>query len=304
MKKVVCIGSLNVDILLSVDEFCEDDGEQVIKKIDIFPGGQAGNIAAGLGKLGKNTYFFGNIGSDNYTRVLLDDFDNLNINYSFAKKTYNPNNFVYCLVNGSGERRLYTYNYADFTAEDFSEELYKDTEFIVFTSLIKEDVIEIYTEIAKKAKSRGIKIALDPGNIFARLEFEKLKPLLEFCDYFFPSLNEVKLLVGSMENISNITELVPNFIVTCGDQGVMFFKDNNENKIPNPKKVDKIDSTGAGDCFVAGFIAGLLDGKTEKQAINFAMHAALLSITKKGARSMPSAEEINKFLSEDIYKEI
>jgi hypothetical protein len=67
MKKVVSVGALNVDVLLFVDEFCKPDGEVPVNSTSVCSGGQAGNIAAGLGKLGKNVFFFGNIGNDSHT---------------------------------------------------------------------------------------------------------------------------------------------------------------------------------------------------------------------------------------------
>lgn len=295
MKKIICVGSLNVDMIIYVNEFCKDNDEVVIKEFNIFSGGQAGNIASGLGVLDKESYFFGNIGDDAHTSMLIKDFDDCNVNYSFAKRTKNPNNFVCCLVNKEGSRQLYAYNYVDLSFGDFSEELYRDTSFIIFTSLIKEDIIDLYVSLAKKAKEKGIKIALDPGSIFAKLGLEKLKPLLELCDYFFPNINEVNLLV---DNISKLTELVPNVIVKYGEKGTKYFKGKNIKEFTIKKIDNVVDTTGAGDCFVAAFIALLVDGKNEEEAINFANHAATLSVMKKGARSMPKIEEIEVFMNE------
>jgi len=296
MGKVISIGFVNVDTILYVEKFCENDEEHIIKDKKVFSGGQAGNIAAGLGKLGKQSFFFGNIGNDENTQMLLKDFNDSNVNYSYTKKTNKPNNSVYSLVDNQGNRRMYAYNYVDFSAQDFAEELYEDTDFIIFSSIIKENIIDLYTEIAKKAKQKAIKIALDPGSILSRIGFEKLKPLLELCDYIFPSLNEINLIIGEVANISKLSLIVPNIVITCGNEGVIFFKNNNESRFFNPKQVNRIDTTGAGDCFTAAFISSIIDGKSEEQAINFAMHAALLSITRKGARSMPSFNEIQAFM--------
>ena len=299
-NKIVCIGAVNVDTILYVKDFCGDDGEEVIKDKQVFSGGQAGNVAAGLGKLGKNAFFVGNIGDDENTSMLLKDFDDCNVDYSLAKKTCNPNNSVYSLVETGGERRMYTYNNVDLNLDDFPEEVYENTSFIVFTSLIKDGVIDLYVEIAKKAKKSGIKIALDPGNIFARLGFEKLKPLLELCDYIFPSLNEVDLMVGGIENVSRLREIVPNIIVTCGGKGVRFYSGNNEGHIPVFGKIQVVDTTGAGDCFAAAFISTLIDGGDVRAAIDFAIYAGRLSISKKGARSMPEREEVVKFMKDSL----
>lgn len=294
-KKVICIGSLNVDIILYIDKFCEDDDEQIINNLEISSGGQAGNIADGLGKLGKNVYFFGNIGEDSYTKMLKQDLDNSNVNYSLAKSTKNKNNSVYGIVDKRGQRRMYAYNNIDFSANDFNEELYDNTEFIIFTSIIKEDAIEIYSEIARKAKEKGIKIVLDPGTVFAELGFEKLKSLLQHCDYIFPSKREFEIILED-RNVDELLNLIPNIFVTCGKEGLVHYTQGSEPKKFPVVSMDKeiVDTIGAGDCFVAGFISSLMEEKSIEEAIKFASVAARISISKKGARSMPLREEIIK----------
>jgi ribokinase len=301
MKKVISIGALNVDTTIYVDRFCTNDHEEIVKEIATYPGGQAGNVAAGLGKLGHNAFYFGNIGSDIHTLMLMQDFDKLNVDYSYAKRTENPNNSVICIVDVEGSRRLYSYDYVDLTEDDFSTRFLDGADFIVFSSLIKEDAIQIYVDIAERAKPKGIKIALDPGSIFAQLGLVKLKPLLKLCDYIFPSIEEVKILTGGLDNIKPLTDIVDYVIVTCGAEGAKLFQKDSPEKhflAPEIKKSHIIDSTGAGDCFVAAFIGATLDNLPIDKAILFANHAAALSITKKGARGMPRKSDIEVFMNE------
>lgn len=300
MKKAVCVGAVNVDILMYVDNFCEDDSEEVVDNVYISSGGQAGNIAAGIGKLGGNSVFFGNIGSDSHTKMIKEDFDNCNVDYSNAIPT-SHNNTVYGIINSAGDRRLYAYNKADFSSEDFSDEMFEGVEIIVFASLVKKDAIDIYVDIAKRAKKKGIKIALDPGNIFAVLGMEELSSLIELSDYFFPSKHEVEVLVGSMDNISKLTDLAENVIVTCGKENTILFRKDEEEKVFDVKPLgDKkvVDTTGAGDCFAAAVVYSLLQDKSIEDSILFGTRAATLSVTKKGARGMPTLEEVEVFMDE------
>ncbi|MBD3303942.1 hypothetical protein GF343_02265 [Candidatus Woesearchaeota archaeon] len=299
MKKVVSVGVLNVDVLLYVNEFCKPDGENAVNDFSVCSGGQAGNIAAGLGKLGKKAFFFGNIGEDSHTAMLKKDFDACNVDYSFAKNIDKPNNSAYCLIDKTGERMLYVHNNTDFSACDFSDELLRDAEFIVFSSIIKDDVVDLYVDIARRAKEKGIKIAMDPGNILAKLGFEKLKPLLELCNIIFPSLGEAEMLVGSLDSINKLTDIVPHVLVTCGKDGIRYFQKEKEMQhfLAKPFKENRkiVDSAGAGDCFAAACVAGLMDNKNVEDSIVFALLASKLSLAKKGARAMPSVEEINEF---------
>lgn len=279
-----------------VDGFCENDGEQAVREISVCSGGQAGNVAAGVSKLGARSFFFGNIGDDVHTQMLLSDLDACGVNYSYAKRNSNPNNSVIVLVDPEGARRLYAYNRVDFCADDLPENLLEKASMIYFSSLVDDKIIDTYVSMAKRAKSHGLKVALDPGQIFACLGVEKLMPLLELCDYFFPSKNEAGLLGGG----PSLSETVPHVIVTCGANGVEYYGHGELEKFP-AVRVEPVDTTGAGDCFAAAFLYSVLSGSLEKDAIIFATHAAALSITMKGARSMPQRDEIEVFINEQDH---
>ena len=299
-KKIVCVGALNVDHILYVDSFAKIDGEEIIKEFLTFSGGQAGNIASGLGRLGKPAYFFGNIGDDFFTSLLEKDLDEDHVDYSFSKRTSNKNNTVISVVDKKGERQLYAYNNVELSTADFPDELLDNTYAIVFTSLIKDDIIDTYCEIAKLAKEKNVMVILDPGHIFAKKGFDELKPLLSYCDYIFPNENELELILGNKE-IDDLLEIVPNIIATRGEKGTRFFSAEKKSKdymLDQKDFGDVIDTTGAGDCFLAAFISAFMDYNDEEKAIKYALIASKISITRKGARTMPSKEEIEVIFNE------
>lgn len=303
MKRIVCIGSVNIDVFLELEDFCKEDDEQSIKRIYQYSGGSAANIASGLGRLGNRVSFFGNIGSDSNTQMLLDDFEKDNVDYEFCIRTKNPNNTEYILIDKTKKRQLYAYNNIQLNAKEFPDKLLEDASFIIFTSLVKDNAIKIYAEIAERAKERGIKIALDPGAIFSRFGFDNLRTLAVFCDYMFPTLNEVKLMADGIKNIDKILDVVPNVIVTDGSNDVQYFRKGKPPVVVEVKNLENygkemMDATGAGDCFVAAFISALLEGKSEEEALNFASLSATISVTKRGGRSMPTREEVERFVNE------
>lgn len=295
--KVVCIGSLNVDNSLYVEGFCKDDQEQPIAKLMIGSGGQAANVADGLARLGKQACFYGNIGNDAHTKMLLKDLDAAGVDYSLCRRTDNPNNVVYAIIDKYGRRQLYAYNYVDLALDEVPEGLFNDASFVVFTSLIMEGVVDFYVALAKQARRRGTAVVMDPGNILAKLGLERLNPLLALCDYILPSRSEVELLVGSIGDVEKLAALVPHVIVTRSEEGASYYAKGSHEHFPVKPLGDRrcVDTTGAGDCFTAAFVAALLDGRTVLEAIGFSLLASRLSITRRGARCMPSPEEIEVF---------
>lgn len=293
--KIVCVGSLNVDITLFVNEFSSADEERGINNILISSGGAAANIASGIGRLNKNVYFFGNIGTDSHTKMLLDDFKCDNVKSSISKITKNPNNSCYSIVNKESQRIMYAYNYVEFSEKDFPKEFYNQhLKYLIFTSLNKVEIISEYEKIAINAKKQSTKIVFSPGNIFVKFGFNKIKKMISLSKFLILSETEFKIL---NKDISELLKLCPQIIITYGKEGVEYHELNKTVKKFKAYKIKKpVDSTGAGDCFLAAFISHLTSSNDIEKSIDFAMKAAAISVTKKGARSMPSLEEVNKYL--------
>ena len=221
MKPVVCVGAVNIDVMLHSDRFCEPDEEVHVNNIEVCSGGQAGNIASALGKLGHKPYFLGHIGTDTYTQMLKKNFEETNVEHSFALTSETPNNTAYCIIDKKGDRQLYTYDNTKISSEQFPGQLYS-AEMIVFTSLAQEKAIEEYARIAKKAKERGVSIALVPSSLFTKKGFETLKPLLKYTDYFIASEREINELLANRE-FNELKTLVPHIAITHGKRGASLY---------------------------------------------------------------------------------
>ena len=85
-----------------------------------------------------------------------------------------------------------------------------------------------------------------------------------------------------------------DFLLKLGKHGAMYIPVNGQvlKQAAMPVK-DIIDTTGAGDCFTAAFGRAMADGKSIEESLLFAVKAAAICITKKGALpSMPYLDEI------------
>jgi ribokinase len=85
--------------------------------------------------------------------------------------------------------------------------------------------------------------------------------------------------------------------VTLGKRGVLALIDDEPLRIPG-RAVEAVDTTGAGDCFVGAVAAQLADGKTIRDALDYANTAASICVQRMGAApSMPTAEEVRAALT-------
>ena len=88
---------------------------------------------------------------------------------------------------------------------------------------------------------------------------------------------------------------VKNVLVTLGGDGV-YLDTENESPVHIPaKKVEVVDTTAAGDSFTAALAAMLLEGKTLKEAAEFANQVSAIVVTREGAQdSIPTLQEVLK----------
>ena len=87
---------------------------------------------------------------------------------------------------------------------------------------------------------------------------------------------------------------VEHVLVSLGGEGCLLVNASGETFYP-AEPVVCVDSTAAGDCFVAALTVALCERKSLDEAIAFAQKAAAVSVTRKGAQtSIPSREEVEQ----------
>jgi fructokinase len=163
---------------------------------------------------------------------------------------------------------------------------------------------EISYEVAKKLKKNTKFISLDPQGLLrrfskngdAKLISKTNLEILSFVDLFKSSFMELKSLTGELNlkmAINKVHDLgVKIVIVTLGSRGAVLSVDGTSYLIPACKSRGLIDPTGAGDCFIGGFLAEFLDKKDLLWCACVGSAAASLVIERAGASFFGEKEEI------------
>jgi fructokinase len=139
-----------------------------------------------------------------------------------------------------------------------------------------------------------------------------IRELIKQVDFLKLSTEEAEWLFETIDPgaISYRLNSVEGVIVTAGEDGCYYCISEQEGRVP-AFDVDVVDTTGAGDAFVAGFLHQLCQGgmkqlKTAEAIINMVVYASAvgaLTTTKPGAiASQPTAAEVMTFLSEKSNK--
>ena len=297
MKKILVIGSLNMD-LVTMSSRHPKLGETIIgKEFFEIPGGKGGNQAVAIAKLGGDVTMFGCVGEDSYGKKLILELEENNIDTKYIKKGKKSTGIATIVVDDNADNTIIVVPGANFelTNDDIDKniELIKNTDIVLLQLEIPLDVVEY---ILKKAKEYNKVMVLNPAPA-DKLSNEIIKNL----DYLVPNETELELLSGmKCSTEDEILEAgkkmmglgVKNLIVTMGKNGSLFIGEDRSFKI-GVHKVDAIDPTAAGDSFIGGVIRMLAENRGIKEAMEFGSKVGAITVTKEGAQSsLPTWDEV------------
>jgi ribokinase len=255
-------------------------------------GGKGANQAVMASLAGANVYMVGCIGNDLFGKSLQENFKNQSINSEYVKISDLPTGVAHIWVDSKGQNRILIVPGAN---HDFDEnhaaqaiKLIPDLAIVIGQCEVPQAVTAAAFTVAKE---RGALTILNPA------PFQDLSPdLLSVTDWLIPNEIEFEEFVGSAPTSQSLKQFRKGkeSIVTLGDQGAVLISSEGELTDISTNKVQAIDTTGAGDCFIGSFSYALGSGSTPQEAAQFACRIASISVTRKGAQSSyPSAAEIS-----------
>lgn len=290
---VIGFGALNVDKLYAVNRIAREGEESFILNMNESPGGSAGNTIVGLVRLGARTGFIGKVGKDHEGLLLLDNFRKEGVNTDGIVVGEGNSGTVSAFIDQKGERALYVHPSANdtLTFEEVDLKYAGQSEFLHLTSM-DEKPFRAQKKLVEELS--GVKVSLDPGEIYARKGFAGLKPILKHCFVAMPSESEVELLTGKTWKAGAkqlLEEGVTIVAVKLGKKGC-YVTDGDQSHLIPPFKANVVDTTGAGDAFCAGFLYGLIRKKDLYASGRLGNFVASKCISQMGARAgLPTARE-------------
>lgn len=298
---ITVIGSLNMDLVAKVLAMPRVGETLIGKDYKQIPGGKGANQADAIAKLRGQVKMIGIVGDDGFGSDLVESIKKDGVDVSYIKTTKEaPTGIAVIMVNDEGDNSIVVIPGANYklTPQDIADSLKAIEEAeIVVTQL--ETPIDTVKFALKKAKELGKYTILNPAPA-AKLDDE----LISYIDLLTPNETELEVLSGVKINTKSdilagakvlIDKGIKELIVTLGDKGALYINEF-ENNIYPAYKVNPIDTTAAGDSFTAGLAVALSEGKTIKEAIDFASKVGALTVTREGAQSsLPTREEVEKF---------
>ena len=269
MIDVLCLGQIVADVLVKGIKGLPERGKLLLlDNLSLHTGGSAVNTAIALSKLGIKSGVIGKVGRDTFGNFILKELKENNVDTKGIvrdKKALTSCSIV--LVSPEGERSFMQYlgANAQLSLKDVDLNLLKGTKILHIAGALLLFRFDGQPAglLLKKAKKMGLTTSLDIVWDARGRWMKRLKPCLPYLDIFLPNIEEAKMLTGKKEP-KEIASLLIDYGVkivglTLGKDG-SYLKDKDKEIFIPPFKARVLDSTGAGDSFAAGFLAGYLKG--------------------------------------------
>ncbi len=306
MKKICVVGSLNMDLVVTVDRFPQPGETITGREFATYPGGKGGNQAVALGRLGADVLMIGKLGNDLFGEQYLVNLKENSIVLDGVKVEEGVSSGIAVIeVDSTGENHIVIVPGANGKVDRAFIEgnwpLMEQRDIFLFQLEIPIDTVLYAMEKLKKA---GKTIILDPAP--ARILPDEI---FLNVDYITPNETEMETLTGiRIKDVDDLKEAghwlikkgVKNVIAKAGKKGAYLITSDDFVHVPG-FSVKAVDTTAAGDSFNAGFAFALAQGKEIIESIRFANAVGAISTTAKGAQSaMPSLKQVEAFIGQQM----
>lgn len=240
---------------------------------EYFPGGNPVNVAVYIKRMNGNSSYTGVVGTDDYGQFMIDAIKAKGVDTSHIKILEGKTALTHVELK-DGDRILGDYDEGVMADFKLTEE---DIEFLSSHDLVVSGIWGMIESDLYKIKEKKVPIAFDFAD---KYDHEITEKALPFVDYAFLSCDE-KSDEELHEFMKSIKAKGPSIVVvTRGEKGSIAY-DGNEFTEFGVIECEVVDSMGAGDSYIAGFLMGILEGKSIKDSM------------KKGAES--SSETIGYY---------
>ena len=324
-NKVVCIGEALIDRIRNKSNQGFTD----------FLGGAPANVACALRKLNVDSIFIGRLGSDDFGKKFISQFNELEVNLDFLQLDKDSSTRVVNVDRDQAGDRFFSgfeaKSHSYFADEALSkklienqlpdlEKLFQETKYLVTGTILLSSPISAETIffLLEKAKKFQVKIIIDlnwrevfwdysnfSSEISKTARVNLIKNFLNHAHILKLAKEEANLFFED-ENPSLISQLLsnrPDVIITNGKNPVAWYVNRFKGITETPISQKIVDTTGAGDAFLAGLISKFISSSYPsneleiEDCIKFASVCGLLTCLGEGAiEQQPSYEKVKKFL--------
>jgi ribokinase len=298
MGKIIVLGSINMDVVVLTPNHPLPGETLFGTDVQFIPGGKGANQAVAAGRLADEVVLVGKLGQDAFGTSLAEFLGGESLELRVGRDPDAPTGTALITVDDNAENSIIVISGSNMklSPDDIDSLPIARDDILVSVFEVPQETIKAAFE---KARDAGARTILNPAPAVSFIP-----GLQELCDYmvvnetelaFFAegevALDDPVVMRGQLERVRSRPGQA--IIVTLGPEGAVCQVGDEFHRVPG-RKVDAVDATGAGDCFVGALGVGLKEGMDLREAISFANKAASLSVQKLGASSsLPYRSEVD-----------
>ncbi|MDI3270500.1 MAG: ribokinase [Bacillota bacterium] len=306
MRPILVVGSLNMDLVFTVER-APRAGETVTGlEFSLAPGGKGANQTVAAGRLGGTVSMVGRVGDDPYGENLLESLRASRVDTSRIGRLEGVSTgLAAVVVEKGGENRIIVVPGANgrLSPEDLREEDFPAGGILLLQLEIPLPTVK---EALRLAKGKGMTTILDPAPAPGPDDLEDLgEDVFSLVDMVTPNREEARALTGievkdlpsALEAARRLLDLGVGYgVVKLGAEGVLGIDGEGTFRHIPGLPVAAVDTTAAGDAFAGGLAVALAEGKGFFEALSWGNRAGALSTTRPGAQpSLPWRQEWEMF---------
>ncbi|WP_313180081.1 PfkB family carbohydrate kinase [Lacrimispora sp.] len=282
-KKIVVVGSVNIDVTLNVDELPQPGRTVSTSRHSVIPGGKGANQAVGVAKLGNEVSLIGKVGSDYDSNLIYTCMEENQVDVQGLKRdAHMDTGKAYIHVQNDGESMITILTGANENLEPADitsyEKAFEHSGYCLLQTEVPETAIETAARLAKKYGAE---------NILKPAAMKSIRPsLMKLIDIFVPNRKEAELLCPDIADVEGkavefMRQGAKTVIITLGHSGC-YLKDASFQGYLPASPFPPVDTTGAADAFIAALAAYLSFGYSMETSARIAAYAAGFCVSRQG----------------------
>ncbi len=313
---ILCVGDMLADLIIrEVDDIVFNNTATQIDETSLKAGGDALNNSIDMCRLGNQVALVGKLGCDIFGDYLYEECRKNGVDMSHCgRSTTAPHAKSTILMHKNGERKFFYYagSNAEFTIDDIDLSLLDQCKILQVGGTFhfpNFDGEKGCLTLLKAAKEKGVITSMDVNTDFTGRWNETICCCYPYLDYFMPSLEQA-VLITQKNDVREMADFflergVKTAVIKMGSKGCYAKNNQGEAFFCGCYSVPVVETTGAGDAFVSGFLTSVLHGKSLKDCVIFGTACSAQVIQAVGANAgMKDYATVEKFIAENPAPQI
>lgn len=298
---ICVVGGLNMDLVVRAARLPRPGETSMGQGFARFPGGKGANQAVAAARLGASVRMVGQVGRDSFGDELVEGLEREGVDTAGVRRVSSPTGVALIIVDESGQNSIVWVPGAnaawDEEGEADAERWAARCRVLLLPLEAPRAVVERAVRAAKRA---GARVILNPaphreGDETCFADVDVLVPNeVEAASYAGVDREERPDWAAVAQRLRSLG--AGAVVVTLGAEGALVVEGEESRHVP-AFPVDVVDTTAAGDAFVAGLAVAHLRGLSLLEAARFAAAAGAVAVTAAGAQpSLPRAAQVEALL--------